>query len=63
MNERLSRAATNLATWFKGLSATNQRLIIAIPVLVALYYVMSPYQNCMSEGRMSSYGCAEVTSW
>ena len=38
---------SKLVEWFKGLSATSQRLIIAIPVVIALYYLMSPYQNCL----------------
>ena len=51
-----------IVSWFKGLSATNQRLIIGIPVLISLYYLMSPYENCRRTGLPIEM-CKERTHW
>jgi len=53
---------SKLKEWFKGLSATNQRLVIAVAVVIGLYYLMSPYQNCMRADNSSGY-CIRATSW
>lgn len=35
---------------------------VVAAVVVALYYIMSPYQNCVRSGY-SEWQCTKMTSW
>ena len=39
-------------------------LIIATGILILiLYFIMSPYQNCMKDGATTNNACIRHTSW
>ena len=38
-------------------------IIVAAAVILGLYYIMSPYQNCMREGNVTTFGCQKLSSW
>jgi len=38
-------------------------LFVAFIFLIVLYYIASPYQNCMRFGNIDSFQCLKVTSW
>ncbi len=37
--------------------------IVGLILIVVMYYLFSPYQNCIREQELSAYGCAMVTNW
>lgn len=39
-----------------------QKFFVVVVVIVGLYYIMSPYQNCMRGGAGSGW-CMRFTSW
>lgn len=45
-----------------GLDPFWQKFFVVVAVIVGLYYLMSPYQNCMRE-RDSSNFCMRHTTW
>ena len=52
----------SLINWFKGLTQTNQLIVLGIPLLILFYFIASPYENCMRENR-DIYYCNGVTKW
>ena len=38
-------------------------LFVAFIFLIVLYYIASPYQNCMRFGDINTLECLKVTSW
>lgn len=48
--------------FWDGLDPFWQKLFVVVAVIVGLYFLMSPYQNCMRE-RGSGYFCTMQTNW
>ena len=39
------------------------KILIAAVAILILYYVMSPYQNCLREDHQNKKYCTSHTSW
>ena len=48
--------------FWEGLDPFWQKFFVVVAVIVGLYYLMSPYENCMRE-RGSEYFCGKLTNW
>lgn len=49
---------TPILEWIRPLL---EEVFVVVVVIVALYYLMSPYQNCTREH--SAYFCTRETNW
>ena len=38
-------------------------ILVAGIVILILYFIMSPYQNCKREGTLRTFTCVKETSW
>ena len=48
--------------FWNGLGPFWQKFFVVVVVIVALYYLISPYQNCMRD-RHSGTFCIRDTAW
>lgn len=49
--------------FWDGLDPFWQKFFVVVAVIVGLYYLMSPYQNCLRLGERSATICMRFTTW
>ena len=57
-----SKLMDKIKACWASLDSTAKAILIGGKVVLILYFIMSPYQNCKRDGRSGSY-CIRMTSW
>ena len=68
----------SLLKFWKGIDVQIKRMLVGAVLLIVLYFIMSPYQNCMrrekaltqnqfmtpkGEAALDAAKCRRITSW
>ena len=51
-----------IKAFWANLDSTAKAILLGGAVILILYFIMSPYQNCKRDGRSGSF-CISNTSW
>ena len=54
--------SSGLLKIWNSIDIVIRRMLVGAVILIALYYLGSPYQNCMRDNRSSNY-CLYRTAW